>query len=258
MRVSSSMILVSALAMVGSLAVGSTRAQAAPCGLDYLPLEEGKQWTYGLIPNPDDPKPGQIRVIKPSKLSIRVVDVERSGDTTTITLEEKLGEQTLETTLSCTKEGLIISPQSFFFAGEPGGGMGMTLEKVERIGTSYPGARGFKGGESWAEKITARVTREAAEGVEAELRAGKVQIERKVRITGRDRATTPLKEFRATRVEIDLSGRAMVEPNLTIGVEMPAGPTATLWFSPGVGLVLAKNRFNDTWQLTATGNEESR
>ncbi|HET6611004.1 MAG TPA: hypothetical protein VFG83_03410 [Kofleriaceae bacterium] len=253
MRPSPIVLAAAALAAGLTLAVP---AQAAPCGIDYLPLSQGSEWTYGLVPNPENPKPGEVRVVLPSSLVIRVVKVEEAGDSTTITLEEKLGDHAVETTLACTKDGLTISPQSFFFAGEPGGGLNMTLSDVKRVGVTYPGAKGFRSGASWVEKLTAHVVRAPAEGSGAKLAEGKVQIERRVSIGGRDRAETPLQNFRATSVRLTLTGRAMVEPNLKVGVEMPDGPAVRLWFASGVGLVMATNRFGDTWQLTAVSKAE--
>src|SRR5687768_2088551 len=140
-------VLVLALCTLGSLV---PHADAAPkkkgagkptppaCGVKVLPLVLGNTWTYENVAAPDagDPQVTRIAPTPPKSFTITVTKVEAKGTDTLVTLEEKFQyaaketkdpkkpamiEKTVTSTITCNaKTKFEISPESFFFAGEPG------------------------------------------------------------------------------------------------------------------------------------------
>src|SRR6185503_14379614 len=118
-----------------------TTKTPSPCGEKVLPLAVGNSWTYAMIPAPMPPD-DQIKRISPAEvdsitITVKSIDTPKGGDTT-ITLEEKtstdlakdksdpkhkpiMDEHTYSSTIVCNAKKFEISPESFFFAGEPGG-----------------------------------------------------------------------------------------------------------------------------------------
>jgi hypothetical protein len=240
-----------ALAALGaaSLAVPALAHADAPCGGSFMPIAEGAQRTYQYY-KPESappPKPGQVILEQPKLLTIKVASMEKQDDATVVHLQEAYGDVTQETTITCSKDGVAVSPHSFFFAGEPGGGLGIELSDIQRDGTSIPDK--LRPGVSWSEQLSAKVTRTPSEGTEAELGAGKIQVERRLQVTSRERAKSSSKSYPAYRVDFELSGRGMVEPELETGVEIPAGARGTMWFASRAGLVRAENAHGEGWKL---------
>src|SRR5690606_30744189 len=126
----------------------------------------------------------------------------------------------VKTTLRCDKDGLEVPIQSFFFAGEPGGGQGMSISNLETKGELYPGRKGLSSGDSLYVTVKADVERTAGKSGAVHPKA-KLEIERLLNVRGRERITTGAGDVRATRVEVVLSGRAAVEPELDKKVNMP-------------------------------------
>lgn len=252
---------VAALTLAGLAGPAAAGRKSKPaCGISYLPLVTGNMWTYEPVDPPvplseaDNErltKAKQMNPPPPKQVVITVLSVEDEKGGSVITLEEKADTFTRKTVLHCTKKGLDIDPQSFFFAAEPGGGLGMTLTDVQRDG-SLPGSSGFRKGKSSTVSIKANLERKAAEGTGAEIKNGKVEIERTVFPGITESVSTPAGEFRkAARVEFDLTGRAAVEPNIEKFYEIKIDWRGIFWFQNGVGLVQARNRSGIWYQLTA-------
>jgi hypothetical protein len=240
------------------------------CGITYLPLVEGNQWTYGPVQAPTPENEDQKKFLDglaklapphPKRIQITVLKVENAGGATEITLEEitelhgekdaKGPEIKLETTLRCTPKTLEISPNSFFFAGESGGGMLMELDNVQRTGDPFPGRQGFRKGGKWSSEIKGDVKRRATEDTNATLTNGRVEMEREMTVGPKELLATPTGTYRAESVWFQMSGRAFVEPDIKTGSEMSLGVPGTLWFEKNVGMVQAKNRSGQWFQLTA-------
>jgi hypothetical protein len=245
------------------------------CGITYLPLVEGNQWTYGPVQAPTPENEDQKKFLDglaklapphPKEVRITVVSVEKAGGGAEVTLEEitelygeknEKGEQLkgaeikLETKLRCTAKSLEIDPNSFFFAAESGGGLLMELENVKRTGDPFPGKQGFRRGKKWSSEIKGDVTRHATEGTGATMTSGRVEMEREMTVGPTELLATPTGTYRADSVWFQMSGRAFVEPDIKTGSEMALGVPGTLWFEKKVGVVQAKNRSGQYFQLTS-------
>src|SRR4051794_898336 len=121
-------------------ATGNGPVSHAPpaCGAKILPLVVGNTWKYEAVvsPLPAEEAIGKIAPLEPKFFTITVksVDAQKNGDTL-VALEEKLtydlsrdqtkpklDERTVSSTIVCNGKGKFeVSPDSYFFAGEPGG-----------------------------------------------------------------------------------------------------------------------------------------
>ena len=161
----------------------------APCGAKILPLVEGNKWTYVFVesgvPLRDDLT--KLTPAQPGEVVITVKSVETKGPDTVVTLEEKTktdiktpkgpvsDERTISSTITCNAKKFEISPDSFFFAGEPGGSFGMAFDKFERPkDTTLKLVNGTIGDAEWREDIVAHFTRTAFPGANAKLEGGKL------------------------------------------------------------------------------------
>src|SRR5205823_12023378 len=92
------------------------------------------------IPEANRPKPEDLKLLpaQPQKVVITVKDVQTAKDgSATVSLEEDVDTRTLNTTVTCTAGGLVVaSPDAFWFAGEPGGGLHLTLDMISRLHVS--------------------------------------------------------------------------------------------------------------------------
>jgi hypothetical protein len=248
-----------ALGLACAFAIAARPASAAPaCDAGFLALEEGVVWSYErAVPEGEDEAAGQggeLKLELPTELSIEVTSVATEGDETVIELKESYGDIEQATTIRCEDDEIEVSPHSFLASGEPGGGIGIALEETDRDGASYPTA--LRPAQRWNEWIEASFAQTSAEGSGAAHPAGKIQVERKMRVLRRVRMEIGEASYRPYRVDFTLSGRAMVEPEIELGVEIPADAAGALWFEPGVGLVRAVNRFGHSWSLSErTGAE---
>lgn len=239
------------VALVGSLLV-PVAASAQPkrakpaCDASYLALVEGAVLEYELVPATEE-APGP-KVNWPTEMKIEVKKVAVKGKSTTISLLESFREHSRETTITCNPDGIKISPQSFFFVGEAGGGLAIDLANLTQEGPDLPAAKDFRSGQVWTSYIKADVKRVGESP--AKIGDGRVEIDRELRIGGRERVESAMGEHRGHRLDVILAGRAAIEPALDKWVDMPPA-NVTLWYVDGLGLVRAENRYGHGWQLKA-------
>ncbi len=265
--------------------------KAAPaCGVKLLPLVAGNSWTYEAVAAPTQMPEGMARLapLEPRKIVITVTAIDKQGTDTVVKLEEKLSfdmakdpkeskpiEHTFTSSITCNdKNKFDISPESFFFAGEPGGVYGLTLDKLERKKeTSLKLTKGAIGEAEWIEEIAAHFTRQPAKGSEStKLVGGKLELERKFTPQQPERLATRYGTFTAEKLGILTSGRVKFDtvqtpdgkpcsikktdkdgketstPSETC--ELPANWISTLWLADGVGIVQTLNTYAHMYQLT--------
>ncbi len=259
------LVLASAVAASAALSAGEAHAQRAnrsrpACGIKFLPLQEGNRWVYQPVESPlqaaERDKPGLVirrernTPRQAQRIEVEVLSIDTESGQTQIRLREKVDELELETTLQCTSDGLTVPPESLFYAGQPGGALLISLEDVEREGElQFPLRRGGVAPGEHTTSFKAKVARRASEGSGAQLGNGELEVQRKLGVGSREALATPSGTYRATRVQVELSGRARMEPNLDKPLEMPAGTMANLWFEDGLGLVQLYNSYGHMYQL---------
>jgi len=250
-----------------ALPKGPTAKAQSACGEKILPLVEGNKWTYGFVQSSALPPAELTKLIpsQPGKIAITVKSIETKGTETVVTLEEKtttdisrdpkkhiIDERMVTSTITCNRTKFEISPESFFFAGEPGGYFGLTFDKIERPkDTTWKLANGMIGEAEWREDIVARFTRQGTEGASAKLDSGKIELERKFTPAQPEAINTKVGVYTAERLAITTTGRITLDHALPDSkpMELPAGWVNQLWIAPNVGVIQALNSYAHMYQL---------
>jgi hypothetical protein len=248
---------------------GPVGKAVAPCGAKILPLIEGNRWTYGFVESGVPPRDDLLKLTpsQPMEVVITVKSVEPKGTDTLITLEEKskadlskdpkkhiYDERTITSTITCNRTKFEISPESFFFAGEPGGYFGLAFDKLDRSrDTSWKLINGTIGEGSWREDIVAHFTRTAFPGSSAKLDGGKLELERTFTPQQPESINTKIGLYTgAEHIAVVTTGR--VTPDHPQGPEpkpmdLPAGWINQLWLVPNVGVVQVLNAYAHKYML---------
>jgi len=271
--------LLAALALVPAVAgakpktdakAGASKAPA--CGAKILPLAEGNQWTYNSIAAPL-PAPEAIRRLSPAQpkaIVITVKSVESKGGETVVTLEEKMtvdrtrdpkkpeiDEYTYESTITCNDKKFEISPNSFYFAGEPGGVFGLEIGKTDHLkGTSLELTKGAIGEKQWREDLALVWKHKPTEGSGAKLASGRLELERSFTPQPPEQITTKTgMTYKAEKLGLITTGRVTLDkpgnPNAK-PMELPANWVSQLWLADGVGIVQTLNSYGHMYQLIDT------
>jgi hypothetical protein len=269
-------VLLAALALLpGAAALAAPKKGAggkAACGAKVLPLAEGHQWTYNAVAAPLPP-PEAIRRLSPAQpksITITVKSIENQGGETVVTLEEKLvidhtrdpkkpevEELAYESTITCTDKKFDISPNAFYFAGEPGGPIGLEISKLERIkGTSLELKKGGIGDKEWREDLVMEWKHKPTEGSGAKLSAGKLELERQFTPQVPEPVTTKSgMVYRSEKLGLVTTGRVtLANPGNPKHkpMELPAGWVSTIWLANDVGVVQTLNPYGQMYQLVDT------
>lgn len=256
-----SALVICALALLVSMAATADakkkkkKGAATACDISYLPFITGTTWTYqyAVPPNAID-APGGIRAQVPETFQITVKNVEANSNAATITLEETYREVARTTTLTCDrKAGLIVPIDSFFFAGELPGALGITIENLKLDGEMYPGKGGLKKGESYYVDVKATLIRAAGGESKVEHSKSKLELERQISVGPREDIEVEHGIHSAYAVEVALSGRLALDVTPDKSVPLPEGK-ALLWFAKGLGVVRAYNRMGQGWELSEMTN----
>jgi hypothetical protein len=243
------------------------------CGAKILPLVTGNTWTYEAVASRDPILPELQRLAprQPRKIVVTVKSVAPKGTETVASLEEKMefeiipenkekkkpaviSEVTVNSTITCSKTKFDISPDSFFFAGEPGGFRGLELDKIERTkDTSLKLVGGTIGDEPWREDIVAHFIRKPAIG-EAKLSAGKLELERAFTPAQPEDVMTRTGDrfTKAEKLQLITTGRITldepVSPNPQTS-ELPKNWRNLIWLVPDLGVVQTLNMYAHQYQL---------
>jgi len=251
---------------------GATTHNFGACGAKVLPLVEGNVWTYAgvLAPLPPDDKIKRISPAQPKTIVITVKSVDsKKGSDTVVTLEEKIttdltkeekkpiiDERTLTTTITCSPTKFEISPDSFFFAGEPGGYYGLKLDSFDRSrDTSWKLIAGGIGDKPWREDVVAKWERVPTPGSDAKLGSGKLELERAFTPQQPEVVITKLGTYHAEKLGLVTTGRVTNDgatPDASgklPAMELPAGWVSTIWTAEGVGVVQVLNPYAHQYQL---------
>jgi hypothetical protein len=254
--------------------VAPTTKTPSPCGEKVLPLSVGNSWTYQMVVAPLPPD-DQIKRISPTEvdsitITVKSIDAAPKGGDTTITLEEKtstdllrdkgdpkhkpvLDEHTYTSTIVCNAKKFEISPESFFFAGEPGGYIGIKVDSVERPkGTSWQLTNGGIGDQPWREDVHMKWTRTPFEGSEAKLGSGRIELERQFTPQQPEPVSTKLGSYTSEKLGLVTTGRVFSDTAAADAkpMELPANWVSTLWIAPGAGVVQTLNAYAHMYQLS--------
>lgn len=247
---------------------GPVGKAASACGARVLPLVEGNKWTYTFVESGVPPRDDLLKLMpsEPMQIVISVKSIETKGEDTVVTLEEKstadlskdpkkhiYDERTLNTTITCGRTKFEISPDSFFFSGEPGGYFGLTFDKLERPkDTTWKLANGTIGDAPWREDIVAHFSRTPVNGAGAKLDSGKLELERKFTPAQPEQVNTKVGLYTAEKLALSITGRVTLDhpqPD-TKPAELPANWINQLWLVPNVGVVQVLNSYSHKYILS--------
>jgi hypothetical protein len=252
---------------------------ASACGAKVLPLVVGTQWTYNPVvaplPPPDAIK--RIAPAQPTQIVITVKSIDTKGADTVVTLEEKFQidrtkpgeektkpvteERSITTTITCNDKKFDISPESFFFAGEPGGTVGLELGEITHLkGTSLQLVKGGIGEAPWGEDLVIKWTQKPTDKTNATLASGKLEMERRFTPQPVEPITTKMGMYRAEKLGLITTGRITLDEHspTTKPMELPANWISTLWLAEGIGMVQALNSYGHQYQLVDSSNAGDR
>jgi len=277
MRISA--LALAALTLAPSLTLAKPKVQSGAaanaggklrtvCGVKVLPLAVGNVWTYSTVAAPTPALPDVARIApQPPKtftITVKSIDTPKGGDTV-VSLEEKitydltkdpkkplLDERVVHSTITCNAKKFDISPDSFFFAGEPGGYQGLTFDKFDRKGTSWVLPNGAFGETEFPEDIVAHWTQTPAKESGAKLNSGKLELERRTTPSDAESIVTKAGSYRAEKIVIKTTGRITIDTPKSADLkpaEMPADWINQIWFAPDYGVVQTLNRYAHMYQL---------
>jgi hypothetical protein len=255
---------------------GGGPAAKAPsaCGAKIFALNEGNTWTYEAMAA-QTPPTDQLKRISPLQpktivITVKSIDAKKGADTV-VNLEEKIttevvaaangkpavvDERTVQSTITCDgKKKFEVSPESFWFAGEPGGTIGVQLDKLDRShDTSWKLVNGGIGDAVWREELVAHWTRVPTPGSDAKLGSGKLELERSFTPEQPELIITKLGQYRAEKVGLVTTGRVTLDTpvspdNQNKPMELPAGWLTTIWLASGVGPIQVLNGYYQMYQL---------
>jgi len=207
------------------------------CPGKVLPLQVGNTWTYESVQARDSKgqpvaPPENMTKLLPlpaTKIIVEVTGAEKKEkeQETVVKLKETISyditkdpknpkkfDQVVESTIVCSTKGKFdISPESFFFSGEPGGFRGITFSKFERKKeTTLKLTNNAIGEAEWIEEIAAEYQKEATKGSNAKLGGGKLEMERKFTPQPPEPIATRTELYKTTeRLGITTSGRIMLD-----------------------------------------------
>jgi hypothetical protein len=222
------------------LAAKAPGAPAPACGDKAVPLAVGNTWTY---------RSGG------EQIQIKITDVQPGKDwngkaATVISADETLGARVIKTTYTCSTAGILFPPDSFFFSGEPGGGVGDTFTVTGREAQSLLPDGGLVADANWIETVKADVTRSDSSGVGAKHDPAKVEIELHVQVHPSGGVAVPTGNYpRALKVGFELRGRGVIGE---AKVEIPIKRPGAFYIQPGIGIVKIEDVFDKNWELTET------
>ncbi len=272
------LLLVPASSELGAVPAKTAGAKPPPpaCGAKILPLVAGTVWTYEQVASRDpvDPELERKRLIPRAARTvvITVKSIEPKGADTVAKLEEKstyeivpenkekkkpavMAEIVVNSTITCNKTKFEISPDSFFFAGEPGGYHELELDKIERSkDTSLKLVNGTIGEDKWEEDIVAHFTRKP--GADAKMAGGKLELERVFTPAQPEDVYTRSggKYAKAEKLQLITTGRITLDTSIVQGaaptpLELPKNWRSLLWMVPDIGVVQTLNMYAHQYQL---------
>jgi hypothetical protein len=237
-------------------AKGKPVKAAKACGITAIPLTVGNEWVYEATQHPSPPEDGPGSKLMPQQakkvtISVRSIDAKDDG-TATISLTEDVDGRVLTTTATCTASGLSVSPDSFWFAGEPGSGINLVIDRVERKAHTFPTRNGMVVANEWYDDVKAAWTRTPSETTDASMGKGTIDLKRHYVIVKDEPIASAAGKWQdSAKIGLETGGDISVEGSAGKPMVLPEGLVSWFWLVDGVGPVLVHNSFVQAFQLTS-------
>ncbi len=234
-------------------AVGAKAVSA--CGIKFLPLLVGNWWSYQSVAAPIALPPVEEKQTPlPSKqILVTVAAIETKGSETIVTFDETVGTRKLKTTLTCSPGKVDLSPDAFWFGGEPGGFFSLEFPTFSRKGTTWVLTKGTIGENPWREDIVATWKRTPTKDSGATPGSGKLEIERQFTPALPETINTPMGAMAAEKLAIQVTGRVTLDGQAPGNkpYELKAGLVNSIWAADGIGVVQVLNSYAHMYVLSA-------
>lgn len=263
MKLAKAALLAPALLLALAATAAAQPAGKAPakppraCGVSAIPLAPGNEWTYEPSPPPPDRTltDAQVRLtpVQPKKLVIKVTGVETKDGVTTVSLSEDLDGKVHTTTVRCTPGGTTfsISPEAFWFAGEPGTSFGLELSELDRKGQTLNLAAGKITGLEWRDDLNAKWKHTPTGKATPKLRSGTVAVKRHWVVLPEEKVMGKSGEWKAIKLGLETLLEVTIEPPTAQPLKAPPLLVNFLWMVDGVGPVQVLNSYGQQYLLTS-------
>jgi hypothetical protein len=242
-------VVLVAIATGGRQACAQRGKPKAACAGRLFPLAVGNKWTFVPGTPPTQAPEAMVRFIpvQPKSVVVTVTAIEAQDGKSVVKLEEDVDGHKINSTITCGAGTFEVSPDSFFFSGEPGGYYGLTFDKLEnKVIEGAPWAA------TWREDMLGMWKRTPEAGIDADLGKGKIEVERRFTMGHNEKVTPPFKPegIQALRLQVEVTGRITID-GVDKPSEMPANWVNSLWFADGLGPVQVLNSNYHMYQLSA-------
>jgi hypothetical protein len=208
------------------------------CDQRFLPLVAGNSWTY---------QSGADQVT----VKITSVGPGEAKGSMLIKVEETFGALVSKNEWTCDAKGLRVSPDSFFFAGEPGGVYGTQVTWTSHDDVWLHPDVEVVPESGWQEKLKADVTRTDLGGTGLAHPPAKLEVERYVIVHPAEAVQGNIFQGDALKVEFQLRARAFIgEEKVELQIIDDKNPGA-MWMVKDFGVVKVKDNLKGgkTWDL---------
>lgn len=238
-------------------AAGTAVAQPKPakpvkvpraCNASAIPLSVGNEWTYASVQVPEDRtlSEAQLKALppQPKQITIKVTAIDTKDNVTTVTLSEDLDGRVHTSTISCTAGGgFSMAPNAFWFNGEPGEVVGISLSDVTRKGKTLELAAGKLNGAltEWHDDVAAKWTHVAIGKVFPMLRTGTIELSRHVVALPSEQISTKAGTWKAAKLGIETTTKITIEPPTEQPLREIPLLVNLMYLQDGVGVVAVIN-----------------
>lgn len=218
-------VVLSSVAVAVTGLAGTSLAQPKPatpkavraCGVSAIPLTVGNEWTYEAAGLPADRALSEAQMkaqpVVPKQVTITVKSVDTKDGVTTVGLSEDIDGRVHGSTITCSATSFQISPNAFWFNGEPGDVFGIELTDVERKGKTLD----LVGGKlttlaDWHDDLNAKWKHVGVGKVIPTLRTGTLALTRHIVTQPSESVTTKAGTWKAAKLGIETTIKLTIEP----------------------------------------------
>ena len=204
---------------------GAAQAQPKPaaakvvraCGVTAIPLTVGNEWTYEAAGLPPDRQLSEAQMkaqpVVPKRVTISVKTIDTKDGVTTVGLSEDIDGRVHASSITCSATSFQISPNAFWFNGEPGDVFGIELSDVERKGKTLD----IVGGKlttlaDWHDDINAKWKHLVVGKVLPTMRSGTLALTRHIVTQSPESVTTKAGTWKASKLGIETTIKLTIDP----------------------------------------------
>lgn len=217
--------VLSSVALLAFGLVGLAHAQPKPaapkivraCGITAIPLTVGNEWTYEVAGLPPDRQLSEAQLkaqpVPPKQVTITVKTVDTVDGVTTVGLSEDIDGRVHASSITCSATSFQISPNAFWFNGEPGDVFGIALSEIERKGKTFDLIAGkLPAPGDWHDDLNAKWKHVALGKLLPTMRSGTLALTRHFATQGLEQVTTKAGSWKAAKLGIETTIKVTIDP----------------------------------------------